>query len=155
MEIMILFGMMIASGIMAVATTPYEIEITGYSIHHDIHVDGIPFETRSNLPVYIKMNREDVIMRLWRSHFLNKKYENGVYDCTEFTNDFSTILTDGDINITHTIVVGKLNEEEEFHCWIEIDGKIFEATTGRFPMDTTGYRKIKEMDHCPEYFLGW
>jgi len=103
------------------------------------------------------INKVDIyhyIESVWHnSHLPKQKYKLHKYDCTEYTNEFINILDNHSyLNISYTAVYGMLLKEYTnctycFHCWIEIDGKNFEATIGKF-LPKQYYKKIKEVDEC-------
>jgi len=79
--------------------------------------------------------------KYWKANLGNKTYVYGKYDCTQFTNDFNGLLLK--IGIKPKIVLGFLHGCGVYgkclHAWLEIDGKTFEATTGKFITNPARY----------------
>ncbi len=95
---------------------------------------------------------DDYIEGLWGSvsNLSNTPYELHKFDCTEFTNNFIDILKEHEyLNVSYTAVFGVALWDCDYclHCWIEIDGKVFEATNGKFANNSL-YGKKKELEYC-------
>jgi hypothetical protein len=100
----------------------------------------------ANLPAVMAMNIESY----WNANLGNKTYVYGRYDCTQFTNDFNDLLVKAWIK--PKIVFGFLKGCGVYgrclHCWLEINGKPFEAVTGRFIANMSKYEFRKYIWRC-------
>lgn len=86
------------------------------------------------------------IERLWLENMNGLERELGVYDCTNFSNDFKEVLSEN--GIESVIGVGRFNATL-YHCWNVINGSDFEPQTGRF--EDMNYTFIGYYSYCPEY----
>lgn len=105
--------------------------------------------------VSFSMTKQEAIEWLWQSHLHNKTYKFGKYDCTEYTNDFISILNENNhiLNISYNVAIGKIEESDTiYHCWIEIEDKSFEPIDGEF-FNGSNYIKHGESSYCPEWYM--
>lgn len=87
----------------------------------------------------------------WLEQFKDTEYIYGKYDCTQFSNDFNAMLYDKGVN--STIIMGfyyseRLSYGRGLHCWLDIDGRYFEPTIGRFT-NSGRYEPVREVRRCP------
>ena len=88
------------------------------------------------------------IIDLWIERFEGIDYVRGKYDCTQFSNDFRDTLKPY-FNVT--IVYGMIKGQDMMHCWLEINGRPFEATSGHwigFNAYNERYKKFKNIHRC-------
>ena len=85
------------------------------------------------------------ITDLWIEQFEGVDYVRGIYDCTQFSNDFRDTL-EPYLNVS--VVYGMFIGSENTHCWLEIEGKWFEATSGHWVEDRDRYKMFKYVPKC-------
>ena len=87
------------------------------------------------------------ITDIWEDNFKSVDYVRGVYDCTQFSNDFYDIIKD-DFNAS--LMYGTI-EGGYIHCWLDINGHGFEATTGEWiqtPYKPQSGKVFKKVRRC-------
>lgn len=86
----------------------------------------------------------------WKVNLGYKYYIYGKYDCTQYSNDFNDLLIK--IGYKTKIVLGFLHGCGVYgkclHCWLEINGKGFEAVNGKFITDMNRYEFRKYIQRC-------
>ena len=88
---------------------------------------------------------EDDIDRIWEDELGNKTYVLHKYDCTQFTLDFVDILFAANYTDARPQFGRMLDwngNRVGLHCWVNVLGKPYEATSGNF-IDNHTYSKYQ------------
>ena len=84
------------------------------------------------------------ITDVWEAQFEGVEYVLYKYDCKDFTEDFYDTINGHGLDVSK--MYGTL--DGYLHYWLEIDGRYFEATTGRWVTDMDRYAKAKRIGRC-------